>query len=124
MKHHLFIYGTLKRGYSRHDLLKGQIFLGEKRTTPNYRLYKCGSFPALVDAAKVDVELPGLSVQGELWDVDDNCLKVLDAIEGVETGMFERRPIRLLGHEGQVEAYFYISSVKGLDDCGSSWVVD
>ncbi len=121
MKHRIFVYGTLKRGYSRHDLLKGQNFLGEMKTTRNYRLYKCGSFPALVEVPREDVDLPGVEVQGELWEVDDDCLRALDSVEGVDAGLFERRVIRLLGHEGQVEAYIFNGTIEGLEDCGSSW---
>ena len=85
MKHRLFVYGTLKRGQGRSALLAGQTFLGEARTEPHYRLYSNGAFPCLVEAED------GVSIQGELWKVDDACLVRLDAVEGVDGGLFERR---------------------------------
>ena len=85
-----FIYGTLKRGHGRSALLDGQHFLGEKKTAPRYRLFTTGSFPALVDAGRANVMLPGMSIEGELWQIDDECLAVLDRVEGVDSGLFER----------------------------------
>lgn len=110
----LFIYGTLKKGQGRSSLLDGQKFLGEVKTEPHYRLYNNGAFPCLVEAED------GVSVEGGLWEVDDACFVRLDAIEGVAGGLFERRLVRLVGHEG-VDAYLYLGSVKGLEDCEGRW---
>ena len=116
-----FIYGTLKRGHGRSALLDGQHFLGEKKTAPRYRLFTTGSFPALVDAGRANVMLPGMSIEGELWQIDDECLAVLDRVEGVAAQLFERRQIELLEHEGEVEAYFCLGEIEELKDCGERW---
>ena len=113
-----FIYGTLKRGHGRSALLDGQHFLGEKKTAPRYRLFTTGSFPALVDAGRANVMLPGMSIEGELWQIDDECLAVLDRVEGVDSGLFERREIQLLDDEEDVDGYFWVGRVEGLEDCG------
>ena len=118
----LFIYGSLKRGHSRSSLLDDQHFLGERKTSPKYRLFKCSSFPALVEASRADVTLPGISIEGELRQVDDSCLAMLDVTEGVGSGLFERRQIELLDYDGEAEAYFWLSSVEGLEDCGEHWL--
>ena len=120
MKHRLFVYGTLKQGQGRSVLLDGQTFLGEAQTEPHYRLLSCGPFPCLVEAEREDVAGPGVSVEGELWEVDDECLARLDAVEGVDAGLFERKFVRLVSAE-EVEAYFYLGSVEGHVDAGSRW---
>ena len=116
-KTRLFIYGTLKRGHCRHFALSGQQFLGEVQTAVGYRLYDCGEYPGLVrDPA-------GISISGELWAVDEECLARLDEIECVEVGLFKRGTIQLKPpHQGeQVETYFYCGNVAALTDCGSFW---
>ena len=120
MKYRLFVYGTLKRGQGRSPLLDGQTFLGEAKTEPRYRLISCGAFPCLVEAAREDVEGAGVAVDGELWEVDDACLALLDQVEGVAGGLFERREVRMVAAEG-VEAYFCKGSVEGMEDCGARW---
>ena len=120
MNHLLFVYGTLKRGQPRADCLDGQKVIAEVKTTPDYRLFRCGSFPALVEASRSDVGLHGVSVTGELWEVDDDCIQMLDRVEGVGARLFERRLISLIDGR-EVQAYLFKGSVKGFVDCGSSW---
>ena len=38
----VFVYGTLKRGYSNHHFLAGQAFQGEARTAPGFALFSLG----------------------------------------------------------------------------------
>lgn len=111
----LFVYGTLKRGFCRESFLAGQTFLGEAQTEPLYRMYNCGSYPGLREQS------PGLAILGELWEVDAECFKRLDAEEGVDEGLYERRAIQLSPHREGVEAYFYLKSVAGMPDCGDCW---
>jgi gamma-glutamylcyclotransferase (GGCT)/AIG2-like uncharacterized protein YtfP len=120
MNHRLFIYGTLKRGQSRADFLDGQNFIGEAQTTQHYRLFRCGAFPSLVEASRNDVDLPGISVEGELWEVDDDCLQMLDWIEAVNSGLFKRVMIGMIDGS-EAEVYLFKGSVEGLEDCGAKW---
>ena len=120
----VFIYGTLKRGHLRADLLRGQVFVGEAWTEPRYRLLDLGPYPGLVEAARLGAGLAGVSVQGEVWAVDDACLAALDEVESVDEGLYERKPIELMQTpwiEGVVEAYFYRGPLKGASDCGNRW---
>ena len=110
----LFIYGTLKQGQARSSLLDRQTFLGEAKTEPHYRLFNCAAFPCLVETED------GVCVEGELCQVDDACLALLDQVEAVDSGLFERREVRMVAAEG-MEAYFYRGSVEGLEDCGGTW---
>jgi gamma-glutamylcyclotransferase (GGCT)/AIG2-like uncharacterized protein YtfP len=113
----LFIYGTLKRGACRSGLLVDQQFVGEAQTRPLYRIYRVDQYPALVH------DQPGVAVEGELWDLEPECLVELDQVEAVEDGLYRREAIELEPpwHQGAVQAYFYLPPVTGLDDCGSCW---
>jgi len=113
----LFLYGTLKRNHCRHFAVQHEEFVGEARTVPAYRLFDIGSYPGLVDAPG-----HGLSIRGEVWNVSDRTLAMLDEVEEVEEGLYERREISLLNAgEGIVQAYFYLRNVDGLRDCGDCW---
>lgn len=113
----LFFYGTLKRGLCRSHALDGQRFLGEARTQPKYRMFNLGSYPGMVEAAE------GVSIDGELWEVDAECLRRLDVIEGVAFGQYERRTVRLLAPHDTTTAqtYIYLRSTAGCPDCGTRW---
>lgn len=113
----IFVYGTLKRGQSRAAALAGQSFLATVTTAARYRIFDCGGYPGLVEV------LQGVSIEGELWEVDAACLAALDEIEGVALNLYARRPVLLAAprHEEHVESYFYQRSVLGLRDCGTRW---
>ena len=114
----LFFYGTLKRGGRNHHLLRGQRFVGEAETLPRYRLYGTGSYPCLVE----DVQ-NGVAVRGELWEVDEQLMPVLDALEDAPN-LYMLRPVALRGVPPPVSTYLYRKDVTGLADCGPSWPRD
>jgi len=113
----LFIYGTLKRGHSRAGNLSGQEFLGESKTVAHYRMFDCGTYPGLVEAQD------GLEIVGEVWSVDEECLRQLDIVEAVEAGLYQRRTIDLQPpfDAHSVESYLYLQPIDSLTDCGTSW---
>lgn len=119
----IFVYGTLKRGFCRAHFLTGQLFLGDARTLPQYRMFDCGTYPGLKF-----VESGGLSIVGELWSVDDECLAQLDREEGVDERLYARQGIQLVelvpvdGSPELIEAYFYLPSVSEFPDCGECWI--
>lgn len=112
----LFIYGTLKKGGALSANMKGQSFLGNVKTLPEYKLYKIGWFPGLVEDAE-----HGTSIEGELYEVDDNTVAVLDRVEGVPS-LYRREPVKIQDQE-DVQSYFYNKSVENLEDAGTSWKV-
>lgn len=116
----LFVYGTLKRHGSNHRFLAGQHFIGTARTQAGFRLYDLGGYPGLVATAPGD---GGRSIEGEVWEVDDDALARLDAFEGLDEGLYERVPVPLQApHEaGRVEAYLYLRSIAGRRDLGERW---
>lgn len=113
----IFVYGSLKRGYELHALIGDQAFLGEAVTRPFYRLFDLGTYPGLVDWPE------GLAVQGEVYDVNSDCLTRLDQAEGVADALYARRQICLEEPFATepVEAYFWLQEVRKLADCGTAW---
>lgn len=75
MKTKIFVYGTLKKGFSNNYLLIGQKLIGNFVTEKKYRLVSLGSFPGLIDGDK--------SIKGEVYEVSDECLSNLDILECV-----------------------------------------
>jgi gamma-glutamylcyclotransferase (GGCT)/AIG2-like uncharacterized protein YtfP len=98
----LFVYGTLKRNFSAHRLLKNApaAFLGEIKTTPHYHLYDVGSFPGLLFDATQEC-----GVQGELFEVPEAAFRDLDRYECVNSGLFRREKIEL---EDGTKAHAYL----------------
>lgn len=114
----LFVYGSLKRGYRLHHYLNSQRWLGNALTEPDYRLYDCGSYPALVKATK-----RGRAIHGEVYAVQPGIRTVLDEVEGVAEGLYVLENVRLQPpfNDPVVYAYFYARSVEHLVDCGNIW---
>lgn len=74
----VFVYGTLKKGNSVRglDQFDGADFVGPATTTKAwYDMVDFGPFPAVV---------PGGDsyISGEVWEVNDEVMEVLDRIEG------------------------------------------
>ena len=116
----VFVYGTLQRGRALHEHLAGQRFVGTAQTETRYRLYRIEWFPGLVDAPTPE---QGLAIHGEVWDVDEPTLRILDQVEEVDSGLYERRQIRLQApfEQTEVMAYFYLGDVEGCADNGDRW---
>ena len=115
----IFVYGTLLRGESNHDLLRGARFVGEAQTQPGFELYDLGGYPGMVRGGD------GV-VLGELWDVGAKTLAALDELEQAPTH-YQRVPILL---QGSVQALTYIYALDlgdaprlppGADSAVVSW---
>jgi len=112
----IFLYGTLKSGGVSHHFLAGQRLVGAARTRPEYRLHQLDGYPGMVLAPE-----GGRSIEGEVWEVDPDCLARLDAWEGTAVGLYARVPVRLLApHESLgTEAYLYLRDIAGREDIGT-----
>lgn len=98
----LFVYGTLMRGASRHDLLAAARFAGDSQTAPGFDLVDLGDHPGLVAGGRH-------RVAGELYRVVPAVLAGLDAYEG-HPGTFRRSPIAVAG-DRPAEAYLVSGAV-------------
>lgn len=111
----LFVYGTLKRGFTNNSLLDGQEFIRQATTLPFYRLHDSGPYPCLVKVSQ-----NGNAIQGELWKVNDELIPTLDALEG-SPELFARQEVAIRDFACPVFAYFYERETSGYRDCGSRW---
>lgn len=113
----IFVYGTLKRGKENHGWMAGQTFVGTARTQPCYRLYDLGGYPGMV------ADENGVSIEGEIWEVDEAGLTRLDILEDVAGGEYVRERIPLLPplENAAVEGYRYLLPVAGRRDVGPAW---
>ena len=104
----IFVYGTLKRGFSAHDLMGNSAFVGEFRTHPRYHLYDVGSFPTIAETNE-----HGNGVLGEVYEVDNKAvMQRLDYYEGVARGLFRKELIDL-SDGSQATAYMYNHQSSG-----------
>jgi gamma-glutamylcyclotransferase (GGCT)/AIG2-like uncharacterized protein YtfP len=113
--HLFFFYGTLKKGQCRNGVLSEQEYIGPAKTKPNYLMYNCGSFPALVEVAEGE----GKEIEGELWRVKDSLIPVLDRIEGAPW-LYKLNNVRT-DVEGEVKTYLYQQDTSRLRECGVLW---
>jgi gamma-glutamylcyclotransferase (GGCT)/AIG2-like uncharacterized protein YtfP len=87
LKVELFVNGTLMRGDVLHRNLDGALFISEAKTAPRYRLYSIGD----VHPGMIDAEASGVSVTGELYELDLEHLERIIASEppGLGVGVVE-----------------------------------
>jgi gamma-glutamylcyclotransferase (GGCT)/AIG2-like uncharacterized protein YtfP len=112
---YLFVYGTLKRSQRNHTLLARARFVQEAITQPKYRLYDTGRYPCLVPCQE-----GGAGIHGEVYEVDDETLQLLDRHEGVPRH-YRREPVSLQGFSAPVETYLYNRDTTQLAECGTTW---
>jgi gamma-glutamylaminecyclotransferase len=102
----VFVYGTLKRGFPREDLMAGAVFEGSATTQRGYALYDLGAYPALVVGSEG-------AVIGEVYWVDPEHLAELDRYEGCPD-LYGRVTIAL-SDGSRAEAY--VMSATGVGGC-------
>jgi gamma-glutamylaminecyclotransferase len=115
----VFVYGTLKRGDCRHRFMAGSKFLGLATTASGFRLFNLGEYPAMVE------DPSGGQIEGEVFEVSDATLRLLDEVEGVADTLYVRKPIPLVDRfsDHSVEAYLYEGSVRGKRELLRRWDV-
>jgi gamma-glutamylcyclotransferase (GGCT)/AIG2-like uncharacterized protein YtfP len=103
---YLFVYGTLKRGGSRHSLLKGCPFLGHA-LAKGFALYDLGAYPGMVPGDGV--------VRGEVYEIPEGLLRELDWVEGAPF-LFRRELIEVVLEDHtplRAHTYLYNREVEG-----------
>jgi gamma-glutamylcyclotransferase (GGCT)/AIG2-like uncharacterized protein YtfP len=106
MRHYLFVYGTLKRGGSRHWILQDFPFLGRAKVK-GFVLYDLGPYPAMTVGDGV--------VYGEVYEVSEEVIKALDFVEGAPY-LYRRELIEVVFENGfslKAWTYTYNGDVKG-----------
>ena len=108
-KYLLFVYGTLKSNQKANYLLNSCQFIGKAKTTTDYSLYDCGSYPALVE------EKNGASVAGEIYQISESVKENLDVYEGVKFGLYEFAPVKIadqLTYSDKVYTYLFLGNLE------------
>ena len=120
----VFVYGTLKRGYTNHARYLSvaeahggaQLLHACATTTEPFALVvrpkhmppaTCG--PVLMEC-KDDT---GIRITGEVYEVSAACLEALDLLEGVRNGYYYQRAVNVVVADGTTSsciAYFYPAS--------------
>ena len=116
--HRVFVYGTLKRGFPNFDAgMRTALYRGRCRTKERFPLVIAGPWhtPCLIDEPGA-----GFQVLGELYDVTNACLEVLDRIEhvGLPNG-YHRREVVVSMAEGDGDAWIYLRARATLGDIHS-----
>jgi gamma-glutamylaminecyclotransferase len=106
MMHKVFVYGTLKKGYGNHRLLKDSTFLGNALTFEKFTLYD-GGFPYLG-------RYGASQIIGEVYEVDDDTLSDLDRLEGVGHNFYDRwstvAKLEAPNDDNPISCYIYVAS--------------
>jgi gamma-glutamylaminecyclotransferase len=106
----IFAFGTLKRGFPLHaEGLGGAKYLGPYRTVERFPMFVAGPWfaPMMLDCPGT-----GLQVRGELYEIEDSRLTVLDTLESVgKPGNFRRLvQVEPIGQGRLCSAFAYIKS--------------
>lgn len=108
----IFVYGTLKRGYTNHVRylsvaeISGAATLAYHAVTvskfplvirpPNLLPATCG--PVLMDR-----EGDGHCIRGEVWEMDERTVAAMDILEGVRDGHYYKKRITVRSDDGRGE---------------------
>jgi gamma-glutamylaminecyclotransferase len=98
----VFVYGTLRSGYSNHyRCLRTATFVGQATTSERYTMIDVG-FPVLLTPGQ------GHPVHGEVYEVDADTVERLDMLEG-KGRMYDRvrKYVRMSSGE-LVRLYYYV----------------
>jgi gamma-glutamylcyclotransferase (GGCT)/AIG2-like uncharacterized protein YtfP len=101
---HVFVYGTLRRGFANHRFLAGARFVGPGRTVESHGLYVEAGIPYL---AAREGRYP---VVGEVYAVDAAILAGLDELEE-HPRVYARRPAPVVLDDGRrLTAWVYFAN--------------
>jgi gamma-glutamylaminecyclotransferase len=105
---YVFVYGSLKRGFSNHHLIEPARFIGSGRTPPRFDMLDLGGFPGAIHGKH--------SMTGEVYEVDPQIMVRLDRLEGNGTLYLRRKfPVSVEGRQIQAWIYLYLHD-DGRDD--------
>ena len=97
-KFYVFVYGTLRKGFGNHHLLKNSKFIGYATTKEKYSLY--------VDGIPYVVKIPTTQIKGEVYEVDRDTLNALDELEG-HPNFYKRELIDVIVNGKTIKAWIY-----------------
>ena len=105
----VIVYGTLKRNGRFSDYLRGQKYVKQVNIS-GFNMYDSGyGFPFAVEGKETDV------IYGELYEVNDRVLNILDQVENVEGGLYSRINLEETYPSIKVPTYLYVSKLSHFD---------
>lgn len=116
--HYVFVYGTLRKGFGNHYLLKEAEFVGFAKTKEKYTMYE-RVIPFVSKDRKTS------QIVGEVYLVDDNTLSRLDHLEGhpywyyremidiiLYRGQYDSVPKNTYNHGEELKAWIYFNDIE------------
>lgn len=107
----MFVYGTLKSGYSNNGYMRNCTLIGKVKTKDKFSLYSRG-IPYLGKE-------PNYQVIGELYEVPKSELPAIDRLEGYRANdhqgsWYKREDVIVVDEEGnEHQAQSYFNEEKG-----------
>ncbi len=106
MAHRVFVYGTLKRGFPNHALLRQATFIDTAQSLERYPMILQGHG---VSPAMIPEVGQGHRIVGEVWEVDDAQLAALDHLESTHLpNGYIRETIVVEAPGGNLDADVYL----------------
>jgi gamma-glutamylcyclotransferase (GGCT)/AIG2-like uncharacterized protein YtfP len=111
-KMHLFVYGTLKNNIRNSSTFTGMKYIGNAKTKDKYIMYAFQVEENELSAPFVNTigesnEL--IHINGELYDVDDETLILIDEREG-SPGWYDRVSIQVMLDGKSTNTFMYINN--------------
>tara|TARA_R110002096_G_scaffold272843_10_gene466619 strand:+ start:601 stop:948 length:348 start_codon:yes stop_codon:yes gene_type:complete len=101
----IFVYGTLRKGFSNHFIMKRMMNLGKGLTKEKYAMYGSG-IPFLVETE------PVTNITGELYMVDQTTFEILDILEG-HPKWYKRKQVDVVVEGVEHKAWVYFNKKQG-----------
>ena len=111
----VFVYGTLKRGFPNEAAMKDFLYIGRCRTIDAYPLVIGGRWHSPYLIAERGV---GHRIYGEVFEVDNEGLEMLDRMEGAHLSNGYRRITVMIEEPGggvPVAAWAYVKDRDSID---------
>lgn len=104
---HVFVYGSLKKGFGNHRVVENQKFVGEAKTSAsNYAMISLGAFPAVCKYED------GMKISGEIYKVNRTTMRNLDTLEG-NGRLYTREKHEFVLRDGSpIGAWIYIMPMQ------------
>ncbi len=102
----IFVYGTLMTGFENNYLLSNSKLIG--------KAFTCGKFKMVARFIPFLTKEPLTHILGEVYEVDDQCLKIIDDLEG-HPNYYKREliPVEIPGNNFEViNAWVYLNEEK------------
>jgi len=108
---YIFIYGSLKKGFDNHDILKGAKYISKAKTIRSFAMFEetSGNYPYLLKEKNKGYP----KIKGELYKINrKDILKKIDSFEGTPD-YYKRERIKVKTKKKEIkiaETYFFTNN--------------